>query len=348
MIIFDDSGSMKDSYLGSSKFNLETDIVNRFVWTIPDMKLVVAMRKFGFDLRTSEKTTLVYGPVEYASAPFQEALRGIRYPNGPSPLDLALNAAVEDLSSTLVLGKIAVIIISDGEDMSVSPLVSAERLKGMYGDRICLYTIQVGNDSTGRMLLERIATTGGCGFYTQGDKLLSNIDVADYVEKVLLAKKPVQTAQQTRVPLPATPPAALEKTVTKEVSAPTAPPLSFKAEPVRIVLNVQFDTGKADIKSKYNSEIKKVADFMSKYPASMAVIEGHTDNVGKKVYNQRLSQRRAESVRKYLIEKFGIRRARIKAMGYGMDRPIASNKTAEGRQMNRRIIAVVETTAINQ
>ncbi len=78
------------------------------------------------------------------------------------------------------------------------------------------------------------------------------------------------------------------------------------AEKVSIALKIEFDSGKTDIKSKYHDQIKKVADFMTAYPETTAVIEGHTDNVGKEASNVRLSTRRAESVRKYLIDKFGI------------------------------------------
>jgi OmpA-OmpF porin, OOP family len=116
------------------------------------------------------------------------------------------------------------------------------------------------------------------------------------------------------------------------------------AEKVSIALEIGFDTGKADIKSQYRDQIKKVADFMQTYPETTAVIEGHTDNVGKEESNLRLSTKRAESVRTYLTEKFGIAANRLSARGYGSSHPVADNATPEGRQRNRRIEAVIETT----
>jgi OOP family OmpA-OmpF porin len=83
---------------------------------------------------------------------------------------------------------------------------------------------------------------------------------------------------------------------------------------------------------------------MKTYPETTAVIEGHTDNVGKEESNLRLSTKRAESVRTYLTEKFGIAENRLSARGYGSSRPVADNATPEGRQRNRRIEAVIETT----
>lgn len=111
---------------------------------------------------------------------------------------------------------------------------------------------------------------------------------------------------------------------------------------VTIDLNVEFDTNKAVIKDKYYNEIKKVSDFMKKYPDTTAVIEGHTDNVDSDEYNQKLSQARANSVRQYLINKFGIKASRLSAIGYGESRPIASNGNEEGRQKNRRVQAVIK------
>ena len=112
---------------------------------------------------------------------------------------------------------------------------------------------------------------------------------------------------------------------------------------VTIALNVEFDTNKAVVKDIYKSEIKKVADFMKTYPNTTAVIEGHTDNVDSAEYNQKLSAERANSVKQYLINNFGIKASRLSAVGYGMTRPIASNKTEEGRQKNRRVQAVIKT-----
>jgi OOP family OmpA-OmpF porin len=116
-------------------------------------------------------------------------------------------------------------------------------------------------------------------------------------------------------------------------------------EKVSIALHVEFDTNKANIKPKYNQEIKKVADYMTQYPATTAVIEGHTDNVGNEAANVKLSQRRAESIKAYLVEKFGINGLRIKAVGYGPNKPIASNATDAGRQKNRRVDAVFSNGA---
>lgn len=103
------------------------------------------------------------------------------------------------------------------------------------------------------------------------------------------------------------------------------------------VIDIKFDTNKADIKPQYHAELKKLADFLKEFPDAKGVIEGHTDNVGTKDLNMKLSQRRADSVRNYLIKNFGIAPERLGAKGFGPTKPMADNKTSEGKQQNRRI-----------
>jgi len=116
-----------------------------------------------------------------------------------------------------------------------------------------------------------------------------------------------------------------------------APAPAKKCDP--IVLGVKFDTNKADIKPVYHNELKKVGDFLKENPKAKGTIEGHTDSIGGKAYNAKLSQRRAESVRNYIIKNFGIDAGRIAAKGFGLIKPVADNKTKAGRTQNRRIEA---------
>ncbi len=112
---------------------------------------------------------------------------------------------------------------------------------------------------------------------------------------------------------------------------------------VTINLNVLFDFDKSDVKPEYHDEIKRVADYMNAYPWEKATLEGHTDSKGTDSYNQKLSQLRVYAIKAYLIDKFGISADRLTAVGYGESKPIASNDTEEGRQLNRRVQAVMET-----
>jgi outer membrane protein OmpA-like peptidoglycan-associated protein len=98
---------------------------------------------------------------------------------------------------------------------------------------------------------------------------------------------------------------------------------------------ILFDTGKATIRPRSYATVDQVMQVMRDRPGIHVRIEGHTDSVGSEAANQKLSQRRAESVRVYLVDH-GVARERLEAVGYGETRPIATNATKEGRQQNRR------------
>ena len=96
------------------------------------------------------------------------------------------------------------------------------------------------------------------------------------------------------------------------------------------------------MKPKYHNELQQFADVLKNHPELNLIIEGHTDSVGKDAYNQKLSQRRADAIRKYMIEKCGVDANRLTSKGYGEERPIESNKTASGRAINRRVEAAAD------
>lgn len=103
-----------------------------------------------------------------------------------------------------------------------------------------------------------------------------------------------------------------------------------------VLQGVNFATGKADLTAESLPVLDEVANSLLLEPAAIVEIRGHTDNVGKAAANQLLSERRAESVRRYLISK-GVKEERITAIGFGHRYPVADNKSAEGRARNRRI-----------
>lgn len=106
-----------------------------------------------------------------------------------------------------------------------------------------------------------------------------------------------------------------------------------------ISLHVNFNFDKANILPKYDAEINKVADFMVKYPVYKVMLEGYTDDTGPEKYNETLSDKRAQSVAKALENK-GVEADRISTAGYGESKPVATNKTKQGRAENRRVDAV--------
>ncbi|MFJ3007542.1 OmpA family protein [Pseudomonas fluorescens] len=117
------------------------------------------------------------------------------------------------------------------------------------------------------------------------------------------------------------------------------------AEVVRVELDVKFDFDKSVVKPNSYADIKNLADFMKQYPATHTTVEGHTDSVGPDAYNQKLSQRRADAVKKVLTQQYGVDSSRVNSVGYGKTRPVADNSTEAGRAVNRRVEAQVEAQA---
>jgi outer membrane protein OmpA-like peptidoglycan-associated protein len=100
--------------------------------------------------------------------------------------------------------------------------------------------------------------------------------------------------------------------------------------------NVTFETARSDIKPNFYEVLNSVVLVLNEYNKTLINIYGHTDSVGSDVYNQGLSERRADSVKQYLISQ-QVNPDRVAAVGFGKTRPIADNGTEEGRQQNRRV-----------
>ncbi len=107
---------------------------------------------------------------------------------------------------------------------------------------------------------------------------------------------------------------------------------------IRLVMpsNITFATDQSYISSGFHSTLDAIADVMNKYEKTYLSVEGHTDSTGRDSYNMTLSMQRAQSVKDYLVNQ-QIISARISTQGYGETRPVASNESANGRALNRRV-----------
>ena len=100
---------------------------------------------------------------------------------------------------------------------------------------------------------------------------------------------------------------------------------------------ILFDVNKYDLKDSSKEGLDQVVQLLQAYPTNSLRITGHTDSVGSDAHNQLLSEHRAKAVMDYLVQKGKINPARIKVVGFGKHRPVASNVTEIGRQQNRRV-----------
>jgi outer membrane protein OmpA-like peptidoglycan-associated protein len=109
--------------------------------------------------------------------------------------------------------------------------------------------------------------------------------------------------------------------------------------------DVLFDSGKYTLRPLAREKLAKISGIVLAYPSLRLAVEGNTDSVGTELYNQELSEQRAEGVRSYLTQQ-GVPETSTTAHGFGKTRPIASNDTSEGRQQNRRVELIVSGEVI--
>ena len=150
-----------------------------------------------------------------------------------------------------------------------------------------------------------------------------------------LMPKPVVTPPAPPPPPPPPPPV-------KEPAKPAPKPAPV-AEKVTLAADVLFDFDKAILKSEGKNKLDDLATKVTAINLEVVIAIGHTDSIGSDAYNQKLSVRRAESVKAYLVSK-GVAPNRIYTEGKGEKQPVASNKTKDGRAKNRRVeIEVIGT-----
>jgi len=348
LIVLDESSSMFLDYNGRMKADLAEEIVGNMALLIPaELKLKGAVRVFGpNDTHPVVKGSKpLYGLTDYNGADMMKAIDALGTPHGGTPLSRAIRRAKDDLAGTS--GDMAMIIISDGEDISMEKkVVAARKVKERFGDRICIYTIQVGNDPKGRKILQEIAKAGGCGYFTTYEEVASVSGCTAFVKDVFLKRAGKKTARAVdsdgdgvpddRDRCPNTP-----RGVQVDANGCPKPPKPGKAVTVR--LNVEFDFDKYYIRPEFYPQLENFANYLKQYPEIQVEIDGHTDNVGSEDYNRKLSLKRAEAIRNYLLGTFHIKGDRLTTRGFGTSRPKADNKTREGRQRNRRVEAVLTT-----
>ena len=107
------------------------------------------------------------------------------------------------------------------------------------------------------------------------------------------------------------------------------------------LVGFSFPPGSDTIEPRYFDLLSRVQKALNMFPEADIVIEGHTDSMGDEKYNKVLSQKRAESIRKYLVANLALESSVVSAVGYGEERPIANNETKEGRALNRRVDIVI-------
>jgi OOP family OmpA-OmpF porin len=333
-VINDSSSSMRDNYLGigypgqpdPTKFSVKKEILSRINLTIPDLKLTSSIRSFGFgNCLAMGFTQLNQAPTSYSKSAFASGIDTLTCASGGSPIDNGINETSEDLSATS--GNIAVLILSDGYGLDSDGAKELHSMKQKYGDRLCVYTVWVGNDEerSGINLLNRLADISGCGYGTTADSISSPEHMANFVKNIFLkVGADCSTLDSDND--------GVNDCIDK---CPNTLPGSKISINGCWIVDVKFDNDKAIIKPEYLPNLDHAAEMIKGHPELVIEVQGHTSKTGGFKHNVALSERRAVAVKNYLVGE--THSPNITARGYGWSRPIDTNKTEAGRANNRRV-----------
>jgi len=332
-VINDSSSSMSDTYTGagfssSTKLSVEKELLNRMNQTIPNITLSSGLRSFGYGSCLDWGFTKLNQAVQsYSSASFDGAISSLNCSSGGTPVASALTAANGDLASAS--GNIAVILLSDGHSYDVSPVPAVETLKATYGNKLCVYTVWVGNEGQqdGQAVLQQLSDISGCGFSTTAGAISSSNGMADFVTKVFF----------NQVAVVAEGDADGDGVLDSKDRCPNTPKGAIvDKDGCWAFHGVLFDYDSANIKAGFENVFDNAIKVLRLNPSLTVEIQGHTDSRGAEAYNQRLSENRALSVKQLLVNN-GIAASRLTTKGFGESRPVASNDTDAGRAHNRRV-----------
>jgi OmpA-OmpF porin, OOP family len=334
-VINDSSGSMREEYLGvgypaqpdPTKFSVEKEVLNRINQTIPDIKLTSSIRSFGFGKCLSGGfTQLNQAPTSYSKSTFGSGIDTLTCASGGSPIGSGIDETNKDLSATT--GNIAVLILSDGHDLDSDGIIEMQTLKQKYGDRLCVYSVWVGNpeEAEGQIVLNQLSNVARCGYGVTADSISGPEHMASFVKSIFLKVGAADCS-------------TLDSDHDGVNDCNDMCPNTLPGAQVSIkgcwIVDVKFDNDKAIIKPEYFGNLDNAAKAIKEHPELMIEIQGHTSKTGGFKYNMELSERRAIAVKKYLVDKTDSHN--LTTRGYGWTQPIDTNATEAGRANNRRV-----------
>ena len=303
IVLFDRSASMGDLHVkrqfvdNPTRLTYGKDTTKNMIATIPEIRLNAGLRTFWDD-----KTVLIYGMKPLVKEDYTKAINSIEFVTGDTPLEIAIKAAGKDLKG--MDGHSALIIVSDFDmspiegdiknkaDISNRVVIDAiSRVNSDYGDRLCVYAIQLGYTLDGKDLSERIVQNVKGGYNVNADKLATPAAMAAFVEKVISGNcSRYQEVVKEKVTI-----VALE--------------------------DIHFDFDKSTLTPEAQAILKRNIQMLKDNPRAKVRIAGYTSASGTEDYNQKLSERRATAVQEYLINEGIIAPERLSTIGYGETDP---------------------------
>lgn len=316
IIFLDQSGSMnhhKYEALGKNKLKLAVETINRLDKAIPELGYTATSAVFAPYKMLSDTAVYKNGSLEAAFAQ-KTALF-----NQWTTLGDGLNALAPVIHG--LSGKTALIILTDGNaNAGADAVTAAQALYAANSQDLCIHVVSFADTPQGEYVIEKIRGLSGCSVATDVNALTSDAVLKQFAKDVLyedVIPKPAPVVAKPAPVVVAVPPPA---PVVKEV----------------ITFNLIFGFDKWAITDEMIPVLEQAKMILEEDPGTEFTIQGHTCSIGTEEYNQGLSERRAASVKNWLVDN-GIAASRLATVGYGETRPKFDNATAEGRKLNRRV-----------
>ncbi len=347
--IMDVSASKLLPYEQQTKLKVCKDVVRRMNPKIPERPLWGALRRYGYEAGAfTERTALLFpenGSAigSYDRSAYAQAIEVARWSGGKSPMALAVDKSSDDFAAAV--GYLALVIISDGRILDNDPEAAAQRIKDRYGDRICIYTCQIGETKplikgqpyTNQQMLERIAEIGGCGYAINADDVIPDKNMGDWVHDIFTRGNRFKPQRDVITRPDPCPDEDADGVCDQFDKCPHTPRgAHVDRDGCWMLDKVQFDLNKWVIRNEYYPMLDKVAEMLISSPQTKLDVDGHTCTIWTEEYNMKLSHWRAMAVASYLLKK-GVRSDQLVVKGFGYHQPTSSNRTEEGRRLNRRV-----------
>lgn len=321
-LVVDSSSSIEDDFASQKA------MVQSFVGAMPEGTYQSGGVAFGGYKRQRQDLS------SFDRAQLRNAADNLDYLSEGTPIDRVLGEVGDELAGKS--GTAAVVIFSDGEPTDPvgrdipedQVLDAAQALAKGYDGKVCIHTVQVGDSADGAAFLKRLAGTTDCGSTRSLGSIQNVAALQNFERDVFLGSTP----QVAAAPQDSDGDGVLDA----DDRCPGTP-RGAKVDAVGCwsIPGLRFAFDSAKIEPQYEGELNDLANVLNNNPNVAVRIDGYTDSVGTEQYNQGLSQRRADSVREYLVGA-GVSGDRLATKGFGESNPAYPNDTKENRAANRR------------
>jgi len=324
ILIVDSSGSISRR----DQFPHEKALVQSLVSAMPAGKYEAGAIEFGGVKRDAHKLGT------FDRSALGSYAGGMKYLSEGTPLHEAFGEAGTDLK-----GKgdhAAITVVSDGKPTDVvgrpvpddRVLEAARAAAKGYKGKVCIHTVQVGSDPDGTAFLQKLSKVTGCGSHRSASSLGTSAAIQSFQRDVYFASAPVAVDGDDDG----------DGVPNSKDKCPNTPKLARVDERgCWVVANLHFSTDSAEIGAGDRELLKtRGVAILEANPDLRVRIDGHTDSRGTDAYNQKLSERRAEAVKKFFLEN-GVAASRLETRGFGESEPAAPNDTPENMAKNRRV-----------